>query len=318
MKFIVLGTSGFTIQCAAAISDSGGEVVALLSMPAEMLPDNPADIRGFATGRGIEYHEVRDINSPASVALLDSYRADYIFSSWPRIIGEEVLRVPKYFTIGTHPTDLPHNRGRHPLHWLIVLGIESSKLSFFKMDAGIDSGNILLQEPFHVNDEDTINTLLQRVNEAAHAGTSKLVGLLKNRPDFDGEVQNTTQANYWRRRTPHDIVVDPRMSAAMIIRTVNSFAPPYPAAIIIVDKHVIRISHADTLEPDGSFFTNMEHGRVMEMSGNRIALKVEDGVVVLTTAGQIPDELKNTKYIFPPLRYICRNPSLISQIESGQ
>ena len=75
---------------------------------------------------------------------------DFFVSSWPNLISNKVLKIPKFGVIGTHPTPIPMNRGRHPLHWMIALGISNSKISFFKMDETIDGGNILIQEPFIV------------------------------------------------------------------------------------------------------------------------------------------------------------------------
>ena len=71
------------------------------------------------------------INSSKSIKILSYHRADFIFVSWPKIVKADILDTPKYFCIGTHPTNLPYNRGRHPLHWIIALGISETKLSFF-------------------------------------------------------------------------------------------------------------------------------------------------------------------------------------------
>ena len=131
MRFVVLGTSQFSITTSDAILGSGGDVVAIVSMPKDSLPNNSTDILSYAKSKDIKYIETDDINSSKSIKILSNYRSDFIFVSWPKIVKANVLDIPKYFCIGTHPTNLPYNRGRHPLHWIITLGISESKLSFF-------------------------------------------------------------------------------------------------------------------------------------------------------------------------------------------
>ena len=82
------------------------------------------------------------MNSAESLEYIRDKAPDYIFSSWPKLINNDVLAAPRYFVIGTHPTELPRNRGRHPLHWIIDLGIMKTSLSFFMMDQGIDTINL--------------------------------------------------------------------------------------------------------------------------------------------------------------------------------
>ena len=71
----------------------------------------------------------------------------------PSIVAQSIsenLKIPTIGTIGSHPTDLPRNRGRHPLHWSIVLGFVKSKVSFFWMNKKIDDGKIILKKSYHL------------------------------------------------------------------------------------------------------------------------------------------------------------------------
>jgi len=200
----------------------------MVSMPEEFLPDNSADLSSYADSVGAAYVEFSDINSAESIAALESYEPDFLLVSWPRILKPEILAVPRYFCIGTHPTALPQNRGRHPLHWTLVLGIRETQLSFFRLDEAVDTGDILLQVPLPVFQSDSIQDLVERSDETGYEGTRQLHNMLVNDPDFSGVTQLSGTANTWRKRTPHDVTLDPRMSAEAIVRTVRSFAPPYP------------------------------------------------------------------------------------------
>jgi methionyl-tRNA formyltransferase len=309
MKIVILGTSEFDIFCSNAIIDSGSQVVAMISIPHKARPNNSADISFYAKQNDIPYHELEDINSLESLNLLRNYAPDYIFVSWPKIIKEDVLNVPKIFCIGTHPTNLPYNRGRHPLHWIIALSIPETKLSFFKMDKGIDTGDILLQVPFTISSDDTINDLNGKMNQAAYEGTKKLCKKLQSHPSYQGEKQNHKLANYWRKRTPHDVTLDLRMPANLIIRMVSSFTLPYPCATLIFREHIIKVEKAKVVNTTlkAKELKRIEPGKIISAEDNTINIKVDDEIMELVCLDPIPDELLSVKYIHPPSMYINKH-----------
>ena len=306
MKFVVLGTSKFTAECARALLDSGEEICALISMPHHAQPENSFDLRGFAKERGVHYFEFENINSPESIHLIKSFEPDYLFSSWPKMIDKQVFEIPRLFCIGSHPTDLPHNRGRHPLHWMIVLGISESRLSFFRMDSGVDTGNILLKVPFTVESSDSMGRAVERMNVAAYQGIRKLSEMLRADPTHSGIPQNGS-ANYWRMRTPHDVIIDFRMSADAILRTVQSFTLPYSCAMILFEKQIIRIANAGLSKTYNALplseIQRIEHGTILKIAENIIWVKADDAIVRLESINQVPALLNEKKYIHPPTKY---------------
>lgn len=303
MRFVVLGTSEFTVRCSQALIDSEEEICALISMPRRILPDNSIDISDFAKKNGISYYEIKDINSSESLNLISKFSPDYIFSSWPKILKKEILCVPKIYCIGSHPTELPYNRGRHPLHWLIVLGIQDSKVSFFRMDEGIDTGNILLQTPFYIASDDLIRDVVEKMNVAAYEGLIALCKKFHDDPFYSGVPQKQMLANYWRKRTPYDITLDFRMSTAAIIRTVRSYTLPYPCANLIFEGQLIKIVRASfaPVNMKDSDIRYIEQGKILKTDGNIIWVKADDAIVELECLDNIPPELAKAKYIYPPI-----------------
>ena len=304
MNFVVLGTSEFSILASNAIIESGNKVLAMISMPENQLPNNSSSISFYAKQKHLSYHEFDDINSLDSIKLLREYSPDYLFVSWPKIINKDVLNIPKYFCIGTHPTNLPHNRGRHPLHWIIALGISETKLSFFAMDEGIDNGDILLQVPFLINYSDTIKNVNDKMNNVVYESVKELCKKLDDTP-FNGKKQNHKMANYWRKRTPHDITLDLRMSADLIIRIVRSFTSPYPCANLIFKSSIIKIQDAiivkTNLTPEEK--QRIEPGKIIRIEKKILNVKVDDEIIQLITLKKIPDQLFTIKYIHPPSNY---------------
>jgi len=315
MKFVVLGTSEFALSCTRALLDSNADLSALISMPKDKLPLNSIDIEEFARFYKISYNEIEDVNSDKSINLIKSYEPDYLFLSWPKILKKKALQIPKEFCIGTHPTELPYNRGRHPLHWLIALGIPETKLSFFRMDEGVDTGNILFQVPFSISPEDTIENAVSSMNKAAYEGTKLLYQKLK-KDEIEEKEQKYTKTNYWRKRTPHDTVLDLRMPANLISRLVRSYTPPYLCAKLIFGKHVLPISNSRVVDTDLSYeeLQRVVPGKVIDICGRNIRVKVDDKIIDLECKTEIPSELLKINHIHPPSKYISEFGDLEGRI----
>ena len=226
-----------------------------------------------------------------------------------KIIGKEVLDVPNNFCIGTHPTALPFNRGRHPLHWIIDLDIPETKLSFFKLDEGIDNGDMILQYPFQIADDDTIADVNSKMNSAAYEGTKILCQKFISEPNCSGEKQKHELTNYWRMRTPHDVTIDLRMPADLIMKIVRSFTLPFPCANLIFEKNTIKIERAKLVETEmrSSVLQRIEPGRIINIEGNKIIVKTDDELIELVCADQIPKGLVAANYIHPPSKYIQKH-----------
>ncbi len=177
-KFAVLGTQKLALRCSDALLEKGNCLM-LINLKKEYRPLNSLNYEDYAEKKCIPYYEVKNINSLEARALLNEFHPDYILSAFPQIIKREVLEIPKQFVIGTHPANLPYNRGRHTLHWHIALGIYKTKLSFFRMGEGIDDGDVISQYPFRIGENDTIDDANEKMCQAGYRGTKILLGKLK-------------------------------------------------------------------------------------------------------------------------------------------
>jgi methionyl-tRNA formyltransferase len=177
------------------------------------------------------------------------------------------------------------------------------------MDEGIDTGDILLQVPFAVSTDDTINDLNDKMNHAAYKGTRKLCQKIQSHLSYPGEKQNHKLANYWRKRTPHDITLDLRMPADLIIRIVRSFTLPYPCANLIFRQHTIKIEKAKVVKTGlkAEELNRIEPGKIISVKKNRIIVKVDNELIELVCISLIPEELLSAKYIHPPSMYIKKH-----------
>lgn len=275
MRCVVIGTTAYTMALAQGVLESGSELLAIINLEKDLLPNNSVDLKGFAKENNVKYYETRNINDEEELLL--EFDMDILVCSWPKILKEYILNTPKIMTICSHPTKLPHNRGRHPMHWNKVLGLREGGVSFFKADSGVDTGDIILQLPFSIEKDDDINDLNRKINSLAKIGIKRILSdesYLQSLRAQDGK------ANYWRKRNLHDVILDMRMSKEMIISTVKSFTLPYPCAKLLIENKVIDIIDASE-SSDIEWSMNMEHGKIATIDSDKIVVKCENGLVEL-------------------------------------
>jgi len=330
MNIIIIGTSTFAINAAFTFQQLGYKIVGFINLTVLQRPDNCADIESFSSANNIPYYEVDDINAIESIELLTHLSPDYLFVSWPKLLKEAVISIAGYGCIGTHPTLLPANRGRHPLHWSITQGLKNSALSFFILEAGVDSGRLLHQLNFEISPTDDINALNEKVDKLACQGIRNidelvlkpfhqalLTGTGKTLIDFT-EKQATDAVNYWRQKTPFDVMIDLRLPALDIIRIVLSFSTPYPCAILLFEDDILRVSHAEVIKYQSLGtnirIENLEPGKILSASSQFVCVKSGDCIIRLHFVNKISDRLMNANYIHPPLKYAKAVKKLYSEL----
>lgn len=199
---------------------------------------------------------------------------------WSYLLNSDVLALPELGFVGFHPTKLPQNRGRHPIIWALALGLDETASTFFFMDEGADSGDLLHQRmvPIHWTDDarDLYDRILNVAVEQVAAFTPQLAAREHQRTP-----QNDDQANYWRKRSYEDGEVDWRMSSTSIYNLIRALAHPYPGAHCVVDGDEVKLWAADVVDDEFGDVRHLEPGKVLSAEGDRIAVKCGEGVVAI-------------------------------------
>jgi methionyl-tRNA formyltransferase len=305
LRIVVAGTTATLTDCVAAWG-LHHDVVGIVSMPEGIRPDNSADLRAFAELRNIPYREVVDINESAAIQTLQELRPDILFSMWPKLMRRPVIDIARMGCIGTHCTPLPANRGRHPLHWMIVLGIEESCVSFFLMDEGVDSGDILLQTPFRVGARADIREALAAMAGAFVNGCATLAEGLTTGGPLVGRAQDHGRANTWRARSVFDTLIDFRMTAQAIDRLVRSFSAPFGGAKLVWRDQLIAIARTEIPPADNEISkSDCEPGRILRRGPISVIVKADDRLIELyprdpAEFAALPSDMR---VLLPPMAY---------------
>src|SRR6185436_9952923 len=141
----------------------------------------------------------------------------------------ELLALPGLGFIGMHPTMLPIGRGRAPIPWAIILGLKETGVTWFYVDPGADTGDILIQQSVPVLDTDTSSTLGARTDDVAAELLVKALPLLAS--DRAPRIkQDESAATVWPRRRPDDGIMDWSRDAGALCRWIRALTHPYPGA----------------------------------------------------------------------------------------
>lgn len=299
IKFVIYGNSDISLHFASAIMQSNYcELLAIVTLEKELLPLNSLDLSIFSSENNIECIKTSDINSRRTKDEIQCLNPDIAVSSWPHLIKQELLEIVNMFTIGTHPANLPLNRGRHPLHWFICLNSFETVLSFFKMGIGLDDGDIILREMFSITTHSNINDFNKAMSQAAFNGMKKICKDISN-GSVNFTPQNNLESTYFRKRNFFDTLLDLRMSVKSIINHVNSFCEPYHCASLIIEKSIYYIKKAEVISKNENI---VEYGKVFCMSKNTIDIQVEDSLIRFYFRDE-SECIDGLEYVYSPTYY---------------
>lgn len=278
LRSIVLGTVDFTASVLQKLVAIGQAPMAVLTRLTPGRHSDFFDLEPYCLEHNIPLLKNDRANSPEALAWMKGFDPDIIFcSGWSEILKKSFLELPKIGVVGYHPALIPENRGRHPIIWALVLGLKETGSTFFMMDEGADTGDILSQERIPVSLKDDADSLYSKIKVTACRQLEILVPLLES-GEFLRLAQDHSKANFWRTRTAIDGKIDFRMSGMSVYNLVRALTRPYPGAHIEkkgLEAKVWKVSLP--LEAPA----NIEPGKVIEADGNRILIKCGDSAVYL-------------------------------------
>lgn len=195
---------------------------------------------------GIPYKKFHKISEEENINIIKQVAPDYIFVvGLSQLVDKRILNIPTKGTIGFHPTPLPKFRGRAAMVWQILLGVHETKCTMFMLDEGMDSGDILAQEPYYIDDNDYIGDVGEKLLVAMRRLCQKVLSGLKAN-SIKPIPQDEKEATYLLIRRPEDGRIDWNQTVKDIHKLIRAVSYPYPGAFGMYDgKHQIIIWRAD-------------------------------------------------------------------------
>lgn len=250
----------------------------------------------LAEAHHIPFRKFKNINEDPYVKEITDHHPDYIFVvGLSQLIKPEIIHAARIGTIGFHPTPLPKFRGRAALVWQVLLGIRETKCSLFFIDEGMDSGDIVAQEAYVIEDSDYAIDVQEKSNEALHRMIHRVLPQM-----LDGTVtsdkQNEEEATYLLKRTPEDGRIDWQEPVEAIQRLIRAVSKPYPGAFSHYNgQQKLIFWRADYLE--NKKYVGIP-GQIAQITSDYVDIVCKGGLLRVTEFENIDDVQMRTGYKF--------------------
>ncbi len=275
MKVIFAGTPEFSAHALAAILAAGHQVLLALTQP-----DRPSGrgmalqasaVKRLAQAHGIEVFQPATLREPATQEKLRALAADVmVVAAYGLILPQAVLDLPRFGCLNIHASLLPRWRGAAPIQRAILAGDGETGVCIMRMEAGLDTGPILLCESVPITREDTAARLHDRL---AELGARLIVEALPRLP-----LPECPQANagvtYAAKIDKAEAALDWRLSAVHLERQVRAFNPS-PGASTQLGGVTLKIWRASAETGAGT------PGSVLAARQDGIAVACGEGVLRL-------------------------------------
>ena len=266
MKIILIGTVTFSKEMLDVLLENNADILGVVTSADSGINSDYFDLKPLCIKNKIPFLVTDDVNSKKTYEWVNSFNPDVIFCfGWSRLIKKELLLSSPIGVIGYHPAELPKNRGRHPIIWSLVLGLDKTASTFFIMDINADSGDIISQVPVLIDDSDNAETLYKKLVAIAKI---QIIDLMSKINDLDPHriLQDKSGNNNWRKRDENDGEIDWRMSADSINNLVRGLSNPYPGAhfhhrekkYIVWETQILDIFNVENIEP----------GKIIDITNN--------------------------------------------------
>lgn len=277
MRIFFIGTVSFSYECLKALVENNFNIVGVATRQDTGLNADYVDLIPFCIEQKIDFKHVKDINHPNNIKFIKEKNPDVIYCfGWSNLIKKDLLSLPPKGVVGFHPAKLPYNKGRHPIIWALCLGLKSTASTFFFMDEGADSGNIISQQEINISSDDSAHSLYQKITSVAIKQVLNFTPKIKNE-NIKG-VKQENIGNSWRKRSKDDGMIDFRMSAIAIHNLVRSLTRPYIGAHLHYLGKEYKVWQVEISELG---CINDEPGKVLKIVDGGFIIKVYDNSIFI-------------------------------------
>ncbi|HYS60776.1 MAG TPA: methionyl-tRNA formyltransferase, partial [Gemmatimonadales bacterium] len=171
MRVVFFGTPEFAVPSLEALLGEGFDVVAVVTQPDKPQGRSrstavPPPVKTAAEAEDVPVLQPARPSDPDFVERLRGLAPDVgVVVAYGHILKPELLALPRRGMINLHPSLLPELRGAAPVEWAILNGLTQTGVTIMQMDAGLDSGPILLQIPHDIDPEVTGGELSEHLSE---------------------------------------------------------------------------------------------------------------------------------------------------------
>jgi len=234
----------------------------------------PTPVKSAAIDLGVPVLEATRIDTSDFLAALRQWEPDVIVvAAFGKILPPDVLRLPPLGCVNLHASLLPRHRGASPISAAILSGDKVTGVCAILMDAGMDTGDILLAKEIPICEEDTAGSLHDKMMEPGALLVVESIARILDKT-IQPKPQQHDRATYARPLAKEDGQLDWNRDAAHLSRVVRAMNP-WPVAFCMLDRERLKIWRAGARGGSG------EPGAVIAIEHEGIAVGTGSGLLLL-------------------------------------
>ncbi len=278
MRVIFMGTPDFAVGTLEAVLEAGHEVALVVTQP-----DKPkgrgnavqySPVKECALRHGVEVFQPDKIRREEHVQHLREYEPEIIVvAAFGQILPEVILNMPKYGCLNVHASLLPKYRGASPIQWTVINGDTVTGVTTMRMDAGVDTGDIIAKREVAVAEDETGGSLFDKLAKEGAALCVETMEMLENGTACFTK-QDDAQSTHTAMITKELGDIDWNRPAEEIERLIRGLNP-WPSAYTYLDGRTFKIWKSRVLQGH----ENVLAGTILRADKN--------GICVQTGAGQL-------------------------------
>jgi len=289
LRIIYAGTPEFAVPALQALLAAGHQIVAVYTQP-----DRPAGrgrrlaqsaVKQAALAQRLPVEQPPSLRDPAAVERMQAHAADMlVVAAYGLLLPPAVLALPRLGCVNIHASLLPRWRGAAPIQRAILAGDTHTGITIMRMDAGLDTGPMLLERSLAIATDDTAASLHDRLAVlGAHALLDAVPGIaagsLVPRPQPHEGVTHAAKIH------KQEAAIDWRAPARQLERQVRAFNP-WPVAQTYWNERQLRIWGATVLDGRDTMSSGASlgalPGQVVAVDAHGLQVATGDGVLALT------------------------------------
>jgi len=277
MKVAFAGTPEFAARALEAILRAGFEVPLVLTQP-----DRPSGrgmqlqasaVKHVALEHGLPVSQPVSLKAEVSRAPLIEAGADVmVVAAYGLILPQAVLDIPRLGCLNIHASLLPRWRGAAPIQRAIEAGDAQTGITIMQMDAGLDTGPMLMTRAVPINPQDTAASLHDTL---AAAGAGLVVEALGALSKLTPQAQPAEGVTYAKKLSREESLIDWREPADTIERRLRAF-DPFPGCVAQFESTPIKLWRGQCVAASGT------PGEVLAISDEGVLVACGQGALLLT------------------------------------
>ena len=253
MRIVFMGTPDFSVPPLDALVESGHEIAAVYTQPPRPAgrgkKERLSPVQARAEALGLEVRHPKSLRPEAEKAAFAALQAEIaVVVAYGLILPRAILEAPERGCLNIHASLLPRWRGAAPIHRAIMAGDAETGVCIMQMEAGLDTGPVLLRQATPIGESETTGDLQARLSRlGAEAIVAALGGLDALTPIPQGEAGVT----YAEKIDKSEAKIDWTKPADVVARQIRGLSP-FPGAWCLAGEERLKLHRAQAVAGEGA------------------------------------------------------------------